>query len=193
MLALNFNRKSNMNVSDVLQDNVQDKIYSSILFTLVNLPYRDKSIDIESIFIENQEYKCYKNHYRFKNGHMTIIKVASLEFVPYGIYARKIINYLLAEFAYKIGLPHIYDTMACRMINLGKTPLDFIEKLCGSRKIGSNTRKSILQQLQAILNCHMAVATGYKQMNFKDDEALATDKFQFAFIESDDEQLVNHK
>ena len=33
MLARNFNRNSNMNVSDVIHDNVPDKIYSSILFT----------------------------------------------------------------------------------------------------------------------------------------------------------------
>ena len=193
MLARNFNRKSNMNVSDVLQDNIQDKVYTSILFTLVNLPYRDNSIDIEKIIIEIQEYQCYKNHYRFDNGHMTIIKVASLEFVPYGIYARKIINFLLREFAYKMKLSHIYDETARRMISLGKKPIDFIEKLCGKRNIGSNTRKAILMQLQAILNCHMAIATGYKQMSIKDDEALASEQFQFAFIESHDEQLINHK
>ena len=192
MLARNFNRKSNMNVRDVLQDNVQDKIFTSILFTLVNLPYRDNSIDIEKLIIENQEYQCYKNHYRFDNGHMTIIKVASLAFVPYGIYARKIINFLLREFAYKMSLPHIYDENSRRMINLGKKPLDFIEKICGKRNVGK-TRNLILTQLQAILNCHMAIATGYKQMNIKDDEALANDKFQFAFIESYDEQLINHK
>ena len=192
MLARNFNRKSNMHVSDVLQDNVHDKVFTSILFTLVNLPYRDNSIDIEKIIIDNQEYLCYKNHYRFDNGHMTIIKVASLEFVPYGIYARKIINFLLAEFSYKMSLPHIYDENSRRMVNLGKTPLDFIEKICGTRNPGTR-RKIILQQLQAILNCHMAIATGYKQMNPKQDEILSTDKFQFAFIESDNEELINHR
>jgi hypothetical protein len=193
MLAPNFSRKSTMNVNDVIQDNIPDKIYSSILFTLVNLPYRNNSIDIELITIDNQEYKCYKNHYRFDNGSMIIIKIASTEFVPYGIYARKIINFLIAEFSYKMNLPHIYDENARRMIKLGKKPIDFIEKLSGKRSSGSSSAKTILMQLQGILNCHMAIATGYKQMNPKDDEVLAKDTFQFAFIESYDEQLINHR
>ncbi len=194
MLARNFTRKSNMNVDDVLQDNVPDKIYSSILFTLVNLPYKANSIDIEPIIIDKIEYKSYKNHYRFDNGTMTIIKIASTEFVPYGIYARKIINFILAEFAYKYSLPQIYDCdQSRRMVKLGKNHLDFIEKICGTRKVGSNTRKAILQQLQAILNCKMAIATGYKQINPKDDEIFANDKCQFALIESDNEQLINHR
>lgn len=194
MLARNFTRKSSMNVSDVLHDNVPEKIYSSIIFTLVNLPYKANSIDIEPIFIDNMEYKSYKNHYRFDNGTMTIIKIASTEFVPYGIYARKIINFLISEFSYKYSLSNIYDCdQSRRMVKLGKKPIDFIEKICGTRKVGSNTRKVVLQQLQAILNCRMAVATGYKQINPKDDEIFASDKYQFALIESDNEQLVNHK
>ena len=194
MLARNFNRKANMNVSDVLHDNVPDKIYSSILFTLVNLPYKANSIDIEPIFIDGLEYKSYKNHYRFNNGTMTIIKIASTEFVPYGIYARKIINFLIGEFSYKYTLPHIYNCgQSKRMVKLGKKPVDFIEKICVTRKVGSNTRKIILQQLQAILNCRMAVATGYKQINPKDDEIFASDKYQCALIESDNDQLINHK
>jgi len=193
-LTHNFTRKLNMNVTDVLHDNVPEKIYSSILFTLVNLPYKSNSIDIEPVFINELQYKSYKNHYRFDNGTMTIIKIASTEFVPYGIYARKIINFLIAEFSYKYTLPHIYDCdQSKRMVKLGKKPIDFIEKICGSRKVGSNTRKTILEQLQVILNCHMAVATGYKQINPKDDEIFASDKYQFALIESNDEQLVNHK
>ncbi|MBY0379023.1 MAG: hypothetical protein K2P99_01340 [Burkholderiales bacterium] len=194
MLAHNFIRKSNMNVTDVLHDNVPEKIYSSILFTLVNLPYKANSIDIEPIFIDNVEYKSFKNHYRFNNGTMTIIKIASTEFVPYGIYARKIINFLIAEFSYKYTLPHIYDCdQSRRMVKLGKKPIDFIEKICGRRTSGSSSAKSILQQLQAILNCRMAVATGYKQINPNNDELFASDKYQFALIESDDDQLVNHK
>ena len=195
MLARNFNRKFNMDVSDILQDNVSDKIYSSILFTFVNLPYRNNSIDIELFTTNNQEYKSYKHHYRFDNGTMIIIKVISTDFIPYGIYARKIINFLIAEFAYKMSMPEIYNEKARRRINLGKNPVDFIEKLTGSRKVGSDTRKSILMQLQGLLNCYMAVATGYKQISVNDDEVFLTDKdkLQFAFVESHNEQLVNHK
>ena len=193
MSARNFNRKFNMNVNDVIQDNIPDTVYSSILFTLVNLPYRDNSLDIEDISIEGADFKCYKNHYRFKNDTMTIIKVASKQFVPYGLYARKIINYLIANYSYKKGLPDIYgNETSQRMVYLGKKPLDFVEKICGSRNPGTR-KKIILKQLEAILNCYMAIATGYQQINPKDDEALASDKFQFALIESVEGQLINHK
>lgn len=182
-----------MNVSDILQDDFTDKIYSSILFTLVNLPYRDNSIDLEDIIVGGQTLKCYQNHYRFKNGQMVIIKIASAGLVPYGIYARKIINFLIAEFTYKKNYPSMYTTeMSRRMVNLGKKPLDFVQKICGTRNPGTR-KKIILTQLEAILNCNMAIATGYKQINPKDDEILASEKYQFALIESNDEQLVNHK
>ena len=193
MLTHNFTRKSNMNVIDVLNDNVPDKIYSSIVFTLVNLPYKANSIDIESICIDGVDYKSYKNHYRFRNGTMNIIKIASTEFVPYGIYARKIINFLISEFSYKYSMPHIYECdQSKRMVRLGKKPIDFIEKICGIRKVGK-TRNLVLQQLQAILNCKMAVATGYKQINPNDDEICANDRYQFALINSGDKSLVSHK
>ena len=183
-----------MSATDVLRNNVPDKIYSFIVFTLVNLPYKANSIDIDSICIDGIEYKSYKNHYRFTNGTMNIIKIASTEFVPYGIYARKIINFLISEFSYKYSLPHIYNCdQSKRMVKLGKKPVDFIERICGSRKVGSSTRKVVLQQLQAILNCKMAVATGYKQINPNDDEIHANDRYQFALIESNGMGLVNHK
>lgn len=179
--------------------NVSDKIYSSILFTFLNLPYRNNSIDIELFTTGNQEYKSYTHHYRFDNGTMMIIKVISTDFIPYGIYARKIINklfnYLIAEFAYKIGMPEIYNEKARRMINLGKNPVDFIKKLTWSRKVGSDTRKSILMQSQGLLNCYMAVATCYKQISANDDAVFLTDKdkLQFAFVESHNEHSINHK
>ena len=194
MLAHNFIRKSIMNVDDILQDNVPEKIYSSVLFTLVNLPYRDKSIDIEDIEIDGIMYKCYKNRYDFTNGKMIIIKIASTQFVPFGIYARKIMNFLIAEFTYKKNYPHIYeDNISKRMITLGKKPIDFVEKICGTRKVGSNTRVSILKQLEAILNCYMAIATGYRQVDRRNDELFA-DKHQFALIEATNaNQLINHR
>ena len=125
---------------------------------------------------------------------MVIIKIISQQFIPFGIYARKIINFLIAEFTYKKNYPGIYETeISQRMVCLGRKPLDFVEKICGTRKVGSNTRKSILKQLEAILNCHMAIATGYKQMNPKDDELLAEDRYQFALIEAqNNELLINH-
>lgn len=186
-----------MNVKDVLDDSVtalaSDKVYSSILFNLVNLPYKANSLDINSIIIDGMEFKYYENHYRFDSGEMIIIKIASNEFIPYGIYARKIINFLIAEFTYKKNLPHIYHGNLNRLVKLGKKPVDFIEKIAGTRKVGSNTRNSIFQQLQAVLNCRMAIATGYKQIRPDDDEVLAQDRYQFALIESPSEQLVNHK
>ncbi|MBY0380064.1 MAG: hypothetical protein K2P99_06680 [Burkholderiales bacterium] len=194
MLAHNFNRKTCMNVVDVLNDDIPEKIYSSIVFTLVNLPYKANSIDIETMVIDNQEYKYYSQYYEFSNGTMTIIKIGSIEFVPYGIYARRIINFLINEFAYKYTLPHLYGCdLSRRMVSLGLKPVDFIEKICGTRKVGSNTRNTILQQLQAILNCRMAVATGYQQIDPKDNELFASDKHQFALIESEYAQLVTHR
>ena len=182
-----------MNVDDILQDAIPEKIYSSVLFTLVNLPYRDNSIDIESIDIDGVTYKCYKNRYDFANGKLLIIKIASQQFVPFGIYARKIMNFLIAEFSYKKNFPSVYDNdVSRRMINLGKKPIDFIEKICGKRNSGSSSAKSILKQLEAILNCHMAIATGYKQINPQYDEVFA-EKCQFALIDTGSNQLVNHK
>ena len=193
MLAHNFTRKPPMNVDDILQDAIPEKIYSSVLFTLVNLPYRDNSIDIESIDIDGVTYKCYKNRYDFANGKLLIIKIASQQFVPFGIYARKIMNFLIAEFSYKKNFPSVYDNdVSRRMINLGKKPIDFIEKICGKRNSGSSSAKSILKQLEAILNCHMAIATGYKQINPQYDEVFA-EKCQFALIDTGSNQLVNHK
>ena len=192
MLARNFTRKPHMNVDDVLQDTTPEKIYSSVLFTLVNLPYRDNSIDIEEIEIDGVNYKCYKNRYDFSNGKLIIIKIASTELVPFGIYARKVMNFLIAEFSYKKNFPSIYDNdTSRRMINLGKKPIDFIEKICGTRNPGTR-RHIILKQLEAILNCYMAIATGYKQIAPEDDEIFA-DKCQFALIETTNKQLINHK
>ncbi len=192
MLARNFTRKSPMNVDEIFQDPASERIFSSVLFTLVNLPYRDNSIDIEEIDIDGVLYKCYKNRYDFSNGKLLIIKIASRQFVPFGIYARKIINFLIAEFSYKKNFPSIYDNEhSRRMISLGKKPIDFIEKICGRRKVGSDTRKSILKQLEAILNCRMAIATGYKQIDPNDDELFA-EKAQFALIDTGSNKLVNY-
>ncbi len=196
MSAPYFTKKSTLNVDNLIDniDKNSDQIFSSVLFTLVNFPYKKNSIDVKTIFIHGLEFKCYENHYRFSNGTMTIIKTISQDFIPYGIYARRIINFLIAEFGYKMRLPEIYNNdYGRRMVNLGKNPVDFVEKICGTRKVGSNTRKAILQQLQAILNCNIAIATGYQQINPKDDEALAEDRYQFALIESSDDQLINHK
>ena len=192
MLAHNFTRKLPMNVDEILQDPASERIFSSVLFTLVNLPYRDNSIDIEEIEIDGFIYKCYKNRYDFANGKMIIIKIASRDFVPFGIYARRIINFLIAEFTYKKNFPNIYENEHTRrMISLGKKPIDFIEKICGTRKVGGKQKYLILKQLEAILNCHMAIATGYKQINPNNDELLA-DKHQFALIDTGSNELINH-
>ena len=192
MLARNFTRKPPMNVDELFQDPASERIFSSVLFTLVNLPYRDNSIDIEKIEIDGVIYKCYKNRYDFSNGKLLIIKIASRQCIPFGINARRIINFLIAEFSYKKNFPSIYDNeYSRRMISLGKKPIDFIEKICGTRKVGSDTRKSILKQLEAILNCRMAIATGYKQINPNDDELFAQ-KAQFALIDTGSNELVNH-
>ena len=193
MLVHNFNRKSDMNVNDILQDVTPDNLYSSVFFTLVNLPYKAKSSDIKNIELEEQNYECYTNHYRFDNGTMILVKIASNDFVPYGVYARKNMNFLIAEYSFKKNLPHIYDEQTRRMIDLGKKPIDYIEKICGTRKVGSDTRKAVLQQLEAILNCRMAIATGYRQIFPEDDERFLKEECQFALIESQDKQLVNHK
>ena len=125
---------------------------------------------------------------------MVIIKIISQQFIPFGIYARKIINFLIAEFTYKKNHPGIYETeISQRKIYLGKKPVDFVEKMCGKRNVGSSSGKTILRQLEAILNSHMAIATGYKQINPNDDELLAADRYQFALIEAGiDEPLINH-
>ena len=68
MLARNFTRKPPMNVDELFQDAASERIFSSVLFTLVNLPYRDNSIDIDEIEIDGVTYKCYKNRYEFSNG-----------------------------------------------------------------------------------------------------------------------------
>lgn len=175
-----------------IKGNVLEKTYSSVIFTLVNLPYKFNSIDVEDIIINNVIYKCYSNHYRFDNGTMIIIKIASRDFVPYGIFARKIINFLINEFTYKIKYQEFSEKSDCRLINLGNKPVDFIEKITGRRKVGSDTRKTILRQLESILNCNMAVATGYKQSKPENDELFANEKYQFAFIEQNDE-IINHK
>ena len=72
MLARNFTRKPPMNVDELFQDPASERIFSSVLFTLVNLPYRDNSIDIDEIEINGITYKCYKNRYEFSNGKLFV-------------------------------------------------------------------------------------------------------------------------